>query len=219
MSTKTSLGALFGVLATSAIALVGLPAPANALTVLAGSGTVETGDLTQTGRILRNGIASTWAAPKTNPGLAAVTGSRFYDIYFINFAPNASQDVFYEITWTNLNAASPHLVAYNSAGFVPSNPFTNYLGDAGTTPLAGASETFQVIVPANQTFFLVFAAIDPGPVTDSYQFTVNAFSDANRAENFPGFVTTPLPTTLPLFAGGLGALGLLGWRRKRKQAA
>jgi hypothetical protein len=29
---------------------------------------------------------------------------------------------------------------------------------------------------------------------------------------------TPLPATLPLFATGLGALGLLGWRRKRKNA-
>ena len=27
---------------------------------------------------------------------------------------------------------------------------------------------------------------------------------------------TPLPATLPLFATGLGAFGLLGWRRKRK---
>ncbi len=31
--------------------------------------------------------------------------------------------------------------------------------------------------------------------------------------------TTPLPATLPLFATGLGALGLLGWRRKRKVEA
>jgi hypothetical protein len=30
---------------------------------------------------------------------------------------------------------------------------------------------------------------------------------------------TPLPSALPLFATGLGALGLLGWRRKRKAAA
>jgi PEP-CTERM motif len=29
----------------------------------------------------------------------------------------------------------------------------------------------------------------------------------------------PLPAALPLFASGLGALGLLGWRRKRKTAA
>jgi hypothetical protein len=30
---------------------------------------------------------------------------------------------------------------------------------------------------------------------------------------------TPLPAALPMFAGGLGALGMLGWRRKRKAAA
>jgi hypothetical protein len=30
---------------------------------------------------------------------------------------------------------------------------------------------------------------------------------------------TPLPAALPLFASGLGALGLLGWRRKKKAAA
>jgi hypothetical protein len=30
---------------------------------------------------------------------------------------------------------------------------------------------------------------------------------------------TPLPAALPLFATGLGGLGLLGWRRKRKQSA
>jgi len=29
----------------------------------------------------------------------------------------------------------------------------------------------------------------------------------------------PLPAALPLFASGLGGLGLLGWRRKRKAAA
>jgi hypothetical protein len=30
---------------------------------------------------------------------------------------------------------------------------------------------------------------------------------------------TPIPAALPLFATGLGALGLLGWRRKRKAQA
>jgi len=30
---------------------------------------------------------------------------------------------------------------------------------------------------------------------------------------------TPLPAALPLFASGLGALGVLGWRRKRKAKA
>jgi hypothetical protein len=31
--------------------------------------------------------------------------------------------------------------------------------------------------------------------------------------------TTPLPATIPLFATGLGAMGLLSWRRMRKNAA
>jgi hypothetical protein len=31
-------------------------------------------------------------------------------------------------------------------------------------------------------------------------------------------LTTPIPAALPLFATGLGGLGLLGWRRKRKAA-
>jgi hypothetical protein len=31
--------------------------------------------------------------------------------------------------------------------------------------------------------------------------------------------STPLPGTLPLLASGLGAVGLLEWRRKRKIAA
>lgn len=54
------------------------------------------------------------------------------------------------------------------------------------------------------------------------------FSNTNATFNYfflggnillePGGVT-PLPAALPLFASGLGALGLLGWRRKRKNAA
>jgi outer membrane lipase/esterase len=32
-------------------------------------------------------------------------------------------------------------------------------------------------------------------------------------------IVTPLPAALPLFASGLGALALLGWRRRRKNAA
>jgi len=34
-----------------------------------------------------------------------------------------------------------------------------------------------------------------------------------------GVSPTPLPGALPLFTTGLGALGLLGWRRKKKAAA
>jgi hypothetical protein len=51
-----------------------------------------------------------------------------------------------------------------------------------------------------------------GPITvsngDTYTFQFRSDVDA-----------VPLPAALPLFATGLGALGLLGWRRKRKVVA
>ena len=46
-----------------------------------------------------------------------------------------------------------------------------------------------------------------------------------HTSNFPGgeirgqLNAVPLPTALPVFATGLGALGLLGWRRKKKVQA
>jgi hypothetical protein len=43
--------------------------------------------------------------------------------------------------------------------------------------------------------------------------------DAALCTCITGVSEVPLPATLPLFATGLGALGLLGWRRKRKNAA
>jgi hypothetical protein len=45
-------------------------------------------------------------------------------------------------------------------------------------------------------------------------------SPSQYSQYFGSFlVATPLPAALPLFVTGLGALGLLGWRRKRKAQA
>ena len=44
----------------------------------------------------------------------------------------------------------------------------------------------------------------------------------NCSDHYVGFtlsgtyIETPLPAAFPLFATGLGMLGVLGWRRKRK---
>jgi hypothetical protein len=60
----------------------------------------------------------------------------------------------------------------------------------------------------------VRAVIDPWlEVPDGFTLT---FGEGIGNEPIP---ETPLPAARPLFATGLGALGLLGWRRKRKQAA
>ena len=48
--------------------------------------------------------------------------------------------------------------------------------------------------------------------------TGSAFGNSTNL-TFTAIAETPLPAALPLFATGLGALGLLGWRRKKKAAA
>lgn len=54
-----------------------------------------------------------------------------------------------------------------------------------------------------------------GPGSNGNQ--VLAFVPGNAQEIGPA--PTPLPAALPLFATGLGVMGLLGWRRKRKRTA
>jgi hypothetical protein len=58
-------------------------------------------------------------------------------------------------------------------------------------------------------------AIGPGTY-DLWYAEVNDLPAVLEADSTPLAPSTPLPATLPLFASGLGALGLLGWRRKRK---
>jgi hypothetical protein len=60
---------------------------------------------------------------------------------------------------------------------------------------------------------------------DGLTFNQVTLSDLNQGnfevDNFSyvAAAATPLPAALPLFATGLGGLGLLGWRRKRKAQA
>jgi hypothetical protein len=68
----------------------------------------------------------------------------------------------------------------------------------------------------NTTGVLGRFAADPG----FYRTAINPIGafDVLGVPEGPPFVT-PLPSALPLFATGLGALGLLAWRRKRKTQA
>jgi hypothetical protein len=68
----------------------------------------------------------------------------------------------------------------------------------------------------------------PNSLTQTYTLTGPAISYVvffDNVQNFAGvhlalddltMSQTPLPAALPLFASGLGALGLIGWRRKRR---
>jgi hypothetical protein len=96
------------------------------------------------------------------------------------------------------------------------------LYDPRTGALTGPStgpETFSIPVLASiETIYILsgpvecassFTGLGSGCAPDGTGYLIVDYSD----------VPTPLPAALPLFATGLGALGLLGWRRKRKNAA
>jgi hypothetical protein len=59
---------------------------------------------------------------------------------------------------------------------------------------------------------------------DTGMFGVDAVANNFGVTSLDATVTvnsaaTPLPAALPLFATGIGAMGLIGWRRKRKAQA
>jgi hypothetical protein len=102
----------------------------------------------------------------------------------------------------------PTTVTIFSADWIePGSTRFNFVGANGTNRLSVMSDT---TLPA-----LVTVA-DGNPIgfgTADDEIAITAvFHDL-------GDVPTPLPAALPLFATGLGALGLLGWRRKRKAQA
>lgn len=74
----------------------------------------------------------------------------------------------------------------------------------------------DIILPPGSPFFCggiaVYCLLGPGTVGPGDPVVPIAFS-------LTPVSATPLPGALPLFAGGLGAMGLLGWRRKRKNTA
>jgi hypothetical protein len=113
---------------------------------------------------------------------------------------------------------------------VTSNSFTVTSGVITAENFDVGSTTFTDTPPFDSIWSLTLGALGSGVMTFSngstipgtnpnvyYQENIYTGTGASFAEVPVG--TTPLPAALPLFATGLGVLGLLGWRRKRKAAA
>lgn len=81
-------------------------------------------------------------------------------------------------------------------------------------------------VTADTFFFANIAELTKLVFTDSQVQGITGATGCNncnigRLSHYTDFNATvvPLPAALPLFAGGLGLMGLFGWRRKRLAAA
>lgn len=71
--------------------------------------------------------------------------------------------------------------------------------------------------PAYVTAHIGVCNTNPCSATEG-SFTTTGFAAGNALINTT-LSEVPLPATFPLFATGIGVLGLLGWRRTRKSAA
>jgi hypothetical protein len=97
--------------------------------------------------------------------------------------------------------------AYNSLTFVNSDGITadNYVitgNDLNAPVVTGQGHDWVTFIVTGGTFT-----------------SVQLFDNGTAAFEYADATFTPLPAALPLFAGGLGMIGLLGRRRKRQAAA
>ena len=81
--------------------------------------------------------------------------------------------------------------------------------NGGVHPNSAAPVTTDLLSPGS--YLLTLFYVDRQQTGASLQFSLDTQDVTLTA--------TPLPAGLPLFATGLGGLGLLGWRSKRKNAA
>ena len=124
------------------------------------------------------------------------------------------------LTLTTISVADTQIVITNNSDL----PFCTV---SGSCPDAFDGFEFVFSAGVNISGVTASGAADFQPISAGLTFTptiitVNLAGDAPQIGDqlildltFPT-TATPLPAALPLFASGLGALGLLGWRRKRK---
>lgn len=124
-------------------------------------------------------------------------------------------------TWSASAGAGPNYVS-TADGLTDFSPFTN--------PDNGYAFNYGSLVgEAGSTFF--FIGIGPtilsglsgellvgfwdDPSTSPYNFYADN-SGSQELSVTTATPATPLPAALPLFSGGLGVMGFLGWRRRQK---
>ena len=136
-------------------------------------------------------------------GAGGVGGSLSYQ-ELVNFSVNVSTDPILIVDLLDNNSLGK---GFDSAAFQLSENGT-VLENKLFTDLASA----EVFFSNNLINITLLAGLN------NIQLSFNEMISGGDGFSFDyaAIVPTPLPGALPLFASGLGALGLLGWRRKQK---
>ena len=118
------------------------------------------------------------------------------------YTATALSDQMFNVNWVYHTADfGPN---YDPAGYVKNGIFTQLTDSDGSVDQNGA---FILSVLTNDIYGFYVSSVDGIFGRGDILVTASAVSQV------------PLPAALPLFATGLGALGLFGWRRKRKAIA
>lgn len=144
-------------------------------TPIVATGSLTASDPTQTGRINRNGIASSCSG-KTNTIFNTTPVA--YDAY--NFTAPVTGCATVDFNATACGGATTQMVAYST--FNPASPATNIIGDFGFSTIGVASFSFPVT--SGQMYTLVVHDILETPTNvfcANYSFTVNYRTSCRQA--------------------------------------
>ena len=124
----------------------------------------------------------------------------------------ASQNLFGMADQGILGGTTPVAIDPTSGTVTGLTPGTSFTGNA--FDVGSSANTLYFVSSTNPT--LLFSVNE---TTGVQNFIFLNAPVTDMTAGVTGASTVPIPGALPLFATGLGALGLLGWRRKKKAAA
>jgi hypothetical protein len=128
-------------------------------------------------------------------------------------APNIT-DLSLSATDSYLNPVSPYQITFD--------PILYWTYAYGTLTLSSdpsfsKDDPNSMLITLGINGFGQNPCASPSACADTW-YSQDSFGDTITASGVADISQTPLPAALPLFATCFGALGLLGWRRKRKES-
>lgn len=162
--------------------------------------------------------AATVCTGTAQPNLATVLfnpNSNTCSISAPGIFPLAKDDLFLSVNTQFSANPNIYTAAVNVADFVPQPP--DFFTVDGNLPNNLFADRAVYLGFPGGTFDVIIQSFVAGTV---YRMAVNITSQGTRGGTFlinsASVSAVPIPAALPLLASGLGALGVIGWRRKRK---
>ena len=162
------------------------------------SGSIDTGDPTQTDRLFRSGVPQT-CPPSTTCATFGDGLPHHYDEYTFTNTTGSTQCVTVD-TDTACTGTNFIFIASYLGSFDPANICTNWIGDSGSSPDIGVPAPFQFNLDDGQTVVIVVSEVTPDAGCAGYTVTVSGICGG-------GASPTPSPSATCIPGSPNGAAG------------